>query len=227
MRLYADLYVLTDILDRVHNLHGVNTILKRASELESPSPHYIAEAPLEWAITPKPGNYDSILQRIYEAWCNGNEKDYWYVIGWLARMFQHPNEPGATILALPQRVINPITKLLLRAVGKHATKGLNDPAGRVFIYAGHVDSAAQVKRLRHLVMAKEHGKPRVPNHCHVIMTYQGNWKTPPGLDDRRFVVLNGGWGFGSGEFTQAGQQAFIHYLLSLDITGFDLRSYRA
>lgn len=162
---------------------------------------------------PKPGDCKRIIKHIKEVWCNDDNKAFEYVMGWLARMFQHPNERGHTVLLLNSGEgtgKNIIVDMLVRAFGQHAMIAnkpddlvgkFNDQlATSVLVFAneavwgGNKSLEGALKTLitdEELVVEKKYiPKYRIKNCCHVIMASNNDWAAPIGLDDRRFVVLN-------------------------------------
>ena len=76
------------------------------------------------AMQPRPGDCQPILDHIREVWCSGDETAYDYVLGWLARMFQKPQERGHTVIVLRSGEgtgKNIIIDILVDAFGEHAT----------------------------------------------------------------------------------------------------------
>jgi hypothetical protein len=71
------------------------------------------------------------------------------------------------------------------------------------------------------------------NCIHLMMASNEAWVVPAGMDDRRFFVLDVGDGAkGKGDYFQAisdqmnagGREALLHYLMTYDLKGFDVRS---
>lgn len=165
------------------------------------------------AFKPVPGECKRIIGHIREVWCNSDDKAFDYVMGWLARMFQYPDERGHTVLLLRSGEgtgKNIIIDMLVRAFGEHAMVAnkpddlvgkFNDQlATSVFVFAneavwgGDKSLEGALKTLitdEELVVEKKYiPKYRVKNCCHVIMASNNDWAAPIGLDDRRFVVLD-------------------------------------
>lgn len=75
-------------------------------------------------------------------------------------------------------------------------------------------------------------KFRVGNCCHLMMASNNDWVAPVGLDDRRFVILDvsnerqGDFAYFRrlrDQIANGGTAAFVHYLLTLDISDFEVR----
>lgn len=165
------------------------------------------------ALTPMPGDCQLILDHIREVWCSGSSAAYDYVLGWLARLFQHPGERGHTVIVLRSGEgtgKNIIIDILVRAFGEHATVAVktDDLTGRfndhlgtsvlVFaneaVWGGSKDHEGVIKSLitdEELPIERKFlPKYRVRNCCHLIMASNNDWVAPVGLDDRRFVILD-------------------------------------
>jgi len=164
------------------------------------------------AIQPKEGDCSKMIEHIREIWCGGNAELHDYVMGWLARLFQHPDERGHTVLLLQSGQgtgKNIIIDELVRAFGDHATVCVkpDDLVGKfnahlatsvlVFaneaIWGGDKKLEGSLKSLvtdeEMFVEQKRIPKYRVLNRTHLIMASNNDWAAPIDFDDRRFVVL--------------------------------------
>jgi hypothetical protein len=153
-----------------------------------------------------------MIEHIREIWCGGNAELFDYVMGWLARLFQHPDERGHTVLLLQSGQgtgKNIIIDELVRAFGDHATVCVkpDDLVGKfnahlatsvlVFaneaIWGGDKKLEGSLKSLvtdeEMFVEQKRIPKYRVLNRTHLIMASNNDWAAPIDFDDRRFVVL--------------------------------------
>lgn len=207
------------------------------------------------AVHPKEGDVSLILDHILQVWCSGDDLAYQYVIRWLARMFQKPEERGHTVIVLRSGEgtgKNVIIDMLVTALGEHAcvatrsedlTGRFNDHlATAVLLFANEAvwgGDKAQEGALKSLVSdqdlpveRKYLPKFRAGNCCHLIMASNNDWVAPVGLDDRRFVILDvsearqGDFAYFrklTDRIADGGTEAFVHYLLTLDITGFNPR----
>lgn len=165
------------------------------------------------AIQPAPGDCRPILDHIRNIWCSGHEAAFAYVMGWLARLFQCPNERGHAVIVLKSGEgtgKNIIVDILVRAFGEHATVAVkpDDLTGRfndhlgtsvlVFaneaVWGGSKDQEGVLKSLitdEELPVERKYlPKYRVRNCCHLIMASNNDWVAPVGLDDRRFLILD-------------------------------------
>ncbi|QIG74938.1 integrase protein [Rhizobium phage RHph_I72] len=73
-----------------------------------------------------------------------------------------------------------------------------------------------------------------PNYVHLMMASNGEWVVPAGVDDRRFFVLDVGsskmqnkeyFADIQKQLDGGGREAFLHYLMTKDISGFEVRHY--
>ena len=165
------------------------------------------------AIQPQAGDCQPILNHIREVWCSGNESAFTYVLGWLARMFQRPDERGHTVIVLKSGEgtgKNIIIDILVSAFGEHATVAVktedltgrfNDHLGTsVLVFANEATwggDKSMEGTLKSLITDTELPverkylpKYRVPNCCHLIMASNNDWVAPVGLDDRRYLILD-------------------------------------
>jgi hypothetical protein len=164
------------------------------------------------AIQPKEGDCSKMIEHIREIWCGGNAELFDYVMGWLARLFQYPDERGRTVLLLQSGQgtgKNIIIDELVRAFGDHAVVCVK-PADLVGKFNAHLATSVlvfaneaiwggdktQEGSLKSLVNDEEMfveqkriPKYRVLNRTHLIMASNNDWAAPIDFDDRRFVVL--------------------------------------
>ena len=147
---------------------------------------------------------------------------------------------------------NIIVDLLVRAMGDHATvcTKAEDLTGRfndhlataVLVFANEAvwgGDKQQEGALKSLITdedlpveRKYIPKYRVRNCCHLIMASNNDWVAPVGLDDRRFVILDVAehrrddheyFGALAAHIENGGAEAFVHYLLNLDLGEFNPR----
>lgn len=165
------------------------------------------------AITPKPGRCELIKAHVQNVWCSGDPVLYQYVMDWLARMFQRPQERGHTVLVLRSGEgtgKNTIVDMLVEAFGEHAMVAVkpdeltgrfnDDLATSVLVFANEAVWGGKKElegALKSLITDEELPierkfipRFRVRNCCHLIMASNNDWVAPIGLDDRRFVVMD-------------------------------------
>ncbi len=165
------------------------------------------------AVEPQPGDHQLIIKHIWEVWCNFNKELYWYVMNWMARMFQQPDCPGETVIAIKSSEgagKNAIVDTLMMALGSHsfsATKpkqilgDYNDHIATsilVFLneclWGGDKGAEGTLKSLITDSTLPCHKKfmpmMTVRNCTHIILASNNEWFAAIGLEDRRFVVLD-------------------------------------
>lgn len=169
-----------------------------------------------YAIEPLPGdNHSSFLDHILHNVCDGNRSFYEYVIGWLARSVQHPDQPGETAIVL--RGEQGVGKgFLARTFGKlfgrhfvhvsnamHLTGNFNAHLRDCVVlfcdeafYAGDKRHASTLKTLvtedSIMVTPKGIDTEMKANCLHIIMASNDEWVVPAGPMERRFCVLDVG-----------------------------------
>jgi len=151
---------------------------------------------------------------------------------------------------------NTILDIITRAFGVHGiactkpsdvTGEFNDHlATAVFVFlneavwGGHREGAGSLRGWitdpEHTVNRKFLPKFKIRNCSHIVLCANADWVAPIGLDDRRFFVLEpseervGDFQYFSelNKLIQSGgDAAFVHYLLSRDLTGFEAREMPA
>ena len=160
---------------------------------------------------PVQGDWTLIRRHIYEVWCDGDKSRYNYVIGWLARMVQKPNEQGQAILCLHSiegTGKGVITTIFERYYGNHGLAlsslhdlmGFNDHLGScVFlnlnevIFGGDKRLVGTIKMLAtdpYLTVEKKFlPKFTIRNCNHIITSSNEDWFAAISRTDRRHVVL--------------------------------------
>lgn len=166
-----------------------------------------------FAIQPAAGDWSKLRAHIRDVICAGDEVADRYVMGWLARLFQHPGEQGMVALVLRGgRGVGKGTlgNFLLRIIGqhgiyinnaKHLTGTFNahlHDAVMVFadeaFYAGDRQHTSVLKGLVTepyiTVEAKYRNAVMARNVVHLLMASNDGWVVPAGVDERRFCVLD-------------------------------------
>lgn len=159
----------------------------------------------------------SFLNHVRDNVCSGNPEHFNYLVGWMARLVQHPDGPGEVAVVLRGR----------RGTGKSFfSKVLGDLFGRHFLqvsdskhlvgsfnahlrdtvllfgdeafFAGDKKHESVLKTLvteEHLVIeGKGVDAEAAPNYVHLILASNEDWVVPAGLDERRFFVMEVGEG---------------------------------
>lgn len=165
-----------------------------------------------------PGDkHESFLRHIRENVCSGNDEHYQYLLGWMARMVQHPDGPGEVAVVLRGRrgtgksfFAKKLGELLGRhflqvSDSKHLVGSFNAHLRDVVLlfgdeafFAGDKKHESVLKTLiteEHLVIeGKGIDAEASPNYVHLILASNEEWVVPAGLDERRFFVMEVGDG---------------------------------
>ncbi len=167
-----------------------------------------------FAFKPVPGqNHEPYLEHIRDHICSGDEEHYTYILGWMARVVQHPDSAGQTALVLRGErgtgkgvFASAFGKLFGRhfiqvADPKHLVGSFNahlQDAVVVFgdeaFYAGDKKHESVLKTLvteQYLTVEKKGvDAEQAPNCTHVILASNSDWVVPAGAHERRFLVLD-------------------------------------
>ncbi len=202
----------------------------------------------------KPGNCESFLTHIKDNLCR-REKDLSdYLIGWMARLVQHPDKPGEVAVVFRGKqgtgkgfFANQFGKLLGRhylpvnnsehIFGKfnaHLQECVLLFADEAF-WAGNKKQEGMLKALitESTIMSESKGVDAQarPNCMHLVMASNEMWVVPVGDFDRRFFVLDVGddrrrdrdyFGGIVQDLENGGYEALLHYLMSYDLSDFDV-----
>ena len=164
------------------------------------------------AYAPVAGDCSLILSHVYEVLCGGEDASNEYVLNWLARMVQHPEQLAETVLVLKsvQGIgKNIIINIFKRYFGSHGLEITNDSdltrfndhlATCIFValneatWGGNRQIEGTIKSLItdpvQFVERKYLPKFLIKNHVHMIVSSNNDWCVPVGHDDRRYVALN-------------------------------------
>lgn len=166
-----------------------------------------------FAVVPAEGDWSRLREHLYEVVASGNAELYDYLIGWMARMVQVPQEPGGTAIVLrgtPGAGKGILVKSLGRLLGEHfvhishmgqLTSRFNGhlaDALLVFadesVWAGDKQGDGAIKAIitEPTLAIERKGREimTVKNVTHVMMASNQSWAAPVGARDRRFVVLD-------------------------------------
>lgn len=159
--------------------------------------------------------HESFLKHIHMNVCSGNNDHYAYMVGWMARLVQHPDGPGEVALVLRGRRGTGksfFTKVLGELFGRHFLQvsdskhlvgsfnaHLRDTVllfGDEAFFAGDKKHESVLKTLvteEHLVIeGKGVDAEAAPNYVHLVLASNEDWVVPAGLDERRFFVIEMG-----------------------------------
>ena len=159
--------------------------------------------------------HESFLLHIRDNICAGNPEYYSYLLGWLARMVQHPDGPGEVAVVMRgargtgksffAKVVGSLfgRHFLQVSDSKHLVGSFNAHLrdtvvlfGDEAFFAGDKKHESVLKTLvteEHLVIeGKGVDAEAAPNFVHLILASNEDWVVPAGLDERRFFVLEVG-----------------------------------
>ena len=163
-----------------------------------------------------PGNlHESFLKHIHDNVCESNEEYYEYLLGWMARVVQRPNEPGEVAIVL--RGGKGVGKSFFakqfgKLFGRHFLE-ISNPLHLVGNFNSHLRDTVvlfadeafyagdkkQLPILKHLITsdtlmveAKGVDPVNAANFVHVIMASNDDHVVQATQDERRFFVLNVG-----------------------------------
>jgi hypothetical protein len=166
-----------------------------------------------FAVTPSPGDWSLMRDHLRNVICSGDEALFAYVMGWLARMVQHPNQPGEVALVLRGKKgagKGTLGTWLIKLLGQHGihvahakhlvgnfNAHLRDA---VFVFADEAFFAGDKQHegvLKALVTepfitieAKYENAVTITNMTHILMASNADWVVPATADERRFCVMD-------------------------------------
>jgi hypothetical protein len=166
-----------------------------------------------WAIEPAPGDWSLIRRHIVEVVCGGNASCAEYLIKWMARLFQRPNELGFVVPVLrgKEGVGKSVLGYAIRRVLGQYGLAVSNPHHVVGNFNAHLrdllfleaseaffaGDRAQANQLKALITddmlvieAKGVDAINVPNMLHVFMTTNESWAIQAGPESRRYFVLD-------------------------------------
>jgi hypothetical protein len=166
-----------------------------------------------WPIEPAVGDWTIIREHIRDVLCGGDGDLNAYVVGWLRRLVQRPDQPGEVVLVF--RGLQGSGKTILgnavrRMFGQHALAVASPRAvvgqfnahlrDLVFllaneaVFAGDRASTSVLKSIATdetlFIEQKGIDVVEVPNFLHIMMTTNADWAVPVARDDRRFAVFD-------------------------------------
>lgn len=165
-----------------------------------------------FAVEPIPGDWDLLKAHILNCLCSSNVEHYTWFMDWLADMIQDPANPKGCAIVLggiEGAGKGTVANILVDIMGVHAavvsnTKHLTSQYNSMItdavflfadevVYAGNHEAANSMKAMvteRTLVREKKFGdQGSVPNHLHIIMSTNNDWKIAAGPESRRYFVL--------------------------------------
>ena len=168
-----------------------------------------------FAVVPKPGDCEILLEHYYENICQGNQRHFDYLMAWMADAVQHPrSKPGVAIVLRGQQgtgkslACKEFGKLfglhfvtisqqrhLLGNFNAHLKDALVVLAEEAF-WAGDHAAEGALKALitedRMMVELKGRDAFPVNNYVRLLICSNHDWVIPAGKEERRFLVLEVG-----------------------------------
>ena len=168
-----------------------------------------------FACEARPGECGLYLDHLRNNVCSGDDKLFLYLIGWMARLVQHPDTPGSVAIVLrggrgvgKSFMAKELGKLFGRhflqiSNGNHLTGNFNSHLRDVVLlfadeafFAGDKKHEGILKTLiteeTITIEAKGVDAEAAPNYVHLIMASNEDHVVPAGGDERRFLVLDVG-----------------------------------
>lgn len=165
-----------------------------------------------FAVQPKPGNWSLLRDHIRDVLCASDQTCFAYILGWLARMVQHPAEQGEVAIVLKggegtgkgtlARAIMHIFGQHALAISnaKHLTGNFNAHLRDcVFLFADEAFFAGDKQHVGVLkaivtepvitIEAKYQNAMNLRSFLHLMMASNEEWVVPASLDSRRFAVF--------------------------------------
>jgi hypothetical protein len=166
-----------------------------------------------FTVAPAAGDWSLMRAHIRDVICGGDDALFTYVLGWLARMVQHPDQQGEVALVLRGKkgagkgtLGNWLIKLLGQhgvhvAHAKHLVGSFNAHLrDAVFVFADEAFFAGDKQHegaLKALVTepsitieAKYQNPVTMANMTHILMASNSDWVVPATTDERRFCVMD-------------------------------------
>lgn len=203
-----------------------------------------------------PGNgHQLYLDHLRDNICSGNEEHYQYLVQWMARAVQHPDEAGQVCIVLrggqgtgKGTAISEFGFLWGRhflhvSSAKHLVGQFNAHlrdcvvlfADEAF-FAGDKQHESVLKTLvteeTLIVEGKGVDAETSPNYTHILMSSNSHWVVPAGPDERRYFVLDVGedkkqdsnyFKAIRAALDRGGRANLLHYLMSMDLSDFEVR----
>jgi len=167
-----------------------------------------------FAVQPQKGSWEKMKAHIYNVLCSGNEKYFWYLMAWMARIIQDPggDRPGVAVVLRGGKGVG--KGMFANAFGKlfgesyvpvSTAKGLTGDfnahlakALLVFadeaVWAGDKQAEGRLKAMitEYSIDFEPKGFDKIPmkNHINLIMASNEDWVVPATEDERRFFVLD-------------------------------------
>jgi hypothetical protein len=166
-----------------------------------------------WAVEPKKGRWRLLRRHIYLVLGNGDWKAGRYILRWFAHMFQHPGEPGQTVLVFKGEEEGLgkgiMAQAIMQILGPYSLP-VSDPKHFLGAFSGHLQhcvflfldeafwagdqkAEGRLKSLvteRYITIEPKYVTPfQTPNLLHIMMASNNDWVVPAGPTARRYAVF--------------------------------------
>lgn len=167
-----------------------------------------------FAVEPRQGDWRRCNEHIHEIICAGNDRNYDYLLDWMARLVQDPGgtRPGVSIVLKGGRGVGKgtfVDEMFGRIFGSHFLQVMSAHhfTGRfnqhlkdcllLFVdegfWAGDKSAEGLLKGMitEFTIWIEPKGKDqfKVKNHINLIIASNNEWIIPAGFDERRFLML--------------------------------------
>lgn len=207
-------------------------------------------------VEPIQGDFSLFHDHLYRNVCKHSEPILEYLLSWMARTVQFPNEPGQVCVVMqgPQGIGKSVTaKVFGSLFGRHFLH-ISNPSHLVGTFNAHFRDVVvlfadegffagdpkHVSTLKTLITedtlqieAKGIDAETAPNYIHLMMASNSDHVIRAARDERRFLVLDVAADNRRDSvffqqmmdqmYKQGGREALLHFLLSRDISKFDVR----
>ncbi len=165
-----------------------------------------------FAVKPKPGNWSLMHNHMRDIICCGDKVRFDYLMGWIARMLQHPGQQGEVAVVMKGGEgtgKGTVARALRKIMGQHGMQ-ISNAKHLVGNFNGHLrdcvflfaDEAFFAGDRQHIgvlktiitednlsIEAKFQNAVEMPNFLHLMMASNEDWVVPASIDARRFFVL--------------------------------------
>jgi hypothetical protein len=166
-----------------------------------------------WAVEPKEGSWRLLRRHIYLVLGNGDWKAGRYILRWFAHMFQHPGEPGQTVLVFKGEEEGLgkgiMAQAIMQILGRYSLP-VSDSRQFLGAFSGHLQhcvflfldeafwagdqkAEGRLKSLvteRYITIEPKYVTPfQTPNLLHIMMASNNDWVVPAGPTARRYAVF--------------------------------------
>jgi hypothetical protein len=166
-----------------------------------------------WAVEPKAGDWSLFRSHILENLCGGDSASFDYLLNWMGRAVQYPEECGQVAIVLRGakgtgkgvfahlfgRLFG--SAYLFASSGRHLHGHFNmHLRNTVLLFADEAlwagDKAAEgilkalITEPRLIIEGKGRDAFEAANRLHIIMASNNDWVCPASADERRFFVLD-------------------------------------